>query len=257
MRQIHSTAIIHPKAELSDNIVIGPYCQIGEHVVLGENNVLFSHVVIENSTTIGNGNRFYHGCIVGSHPQDLKYKNEPTKLIIGHNNTIREFVTLNISATTDENTIVGDNCLLMAYSHIAHNCRIGSNCIIANAVNLAGHIHIGDFVTIGGMTAIHQFVKIGKYAFLGGKSGVKKDVPPYTRGEGMPYRIIGLNSVGLQRKGFSLEQIHAIKDIYKIFYQSGRNTSQALAEISQWNNLTEEQKIFFDFVQDCERGLNR
>lgn len=157
----------------------------------------------------------------------------------------------------DEDTTIGNNCLLMAYVHIAHNCHVGSNCIIANAVNFAGHIHIGDFVTIGGMTAIHQFVKIGKYAFVGGKSGVKKDVPPYTRGEGMPYRVIGLNSVGLQRKGFTHEQIHGIKDIYKVFYQSGFNTSQALKELNNWTHLTDEQKTFLQFVKESDRGLNR
>lgn len=257
MQQIHPTSIVHPAAKIGENIVVGPYCQIGENVVLGNNNILHSQVVIENNTIIGDNNQFYHGCIIGSHPQDLKYKNEPTRLIIGDNNTIREFVTLNISATMDEDTTIGNNCLLMAYVHIAHNCHIGSNCIIANAVNFAGHIHIGDFVTIGGMTAIHQFVKIGKYAFVGGKSGVKKDVPPYTRGEGMPYRVIGLNSVGLQRKGFSHEQIHKIKDIYKIFYQSGFNTSQALLELNNWAHLTEEQKIFLQFVKESDRGLNR
>ena len=257
MPNIHPTAIIHPSAKIGDFTEIGAYCQIGEHVEIGKNNTINSQVVVENHTTIGDGNKFYHGAIIGSHPQDLKYKNDPTRLMIGNNNTIREFATINISATMDEDTVIGNQCLLMAYSHVAHNCQIGSNIIIANAVNIAGHVHIDDFVTIGGMTAIHQFVKIGKYAFIGGKSGLKKDVPPYTRGEGMPYKVSGLNAVGLQRKGFSSEQIQAIKKIYKLFYGSGLNVTQAMNELNNFSHLTKEQKEFVDFIKTCDRGLNR
>ena len=157
----------------------------------------------------------------------------------------------------DEHTRIGDNCLLMAYSHIAHNCQLGSNLIIANAVNLGGHVHIHDFVTIGGMTAIHQFVTIGKYAFIGGKSGLKKDIPPFTRGEGFPYHIVGLNTVGLSRKGFSSTQIAAIKKVYKIFYNSGFNTSQALQKVTEISELTDEQQLFVDFIRNSERGINK
>ena len=156
----------------------------------------------------------------------------------------------------DEATKIGDNCLFMAYSHVAHNCILGNNLIIANAVQFAGHIHVDDFVTIGGMTALHQFVKIGEYAFVGGKSGVKKDIPPYTRGEGFPYKVMGLNSVGLQRKGFSNESIAAIKRIYKLFYNSGKNVSQAIEEADKLE-LTPKQKIFVEFIMTSERGLNK
>jgi UDP-N-acetylglucosamine acyltransferase len=143
----------------------------------------------------------------------------------------------------------------MAYSHVAHNCILGSNLIMANAVNLAGHIQIYDNVIIGGMVAIHQFVKIGTFAFIGGKSGIKKDIPPFTRGEGFPYKVMGLNSVGLQRRGFSNEAIKSIKDVYKLFYKSGLNTSQAMEQALAIPNLTKEQEVFLDFVKDSDRGI--
>lgn len=257
MTKIHPYAIVNPKAEIGENVEIGPFCIIGPNVILGDNCFLSSNVIIDGNTTIGSGNRFFHSAVIGTIPQDLKYKGEPTRLIIGDNNTFREFTTVNLSATMDEPTRIGDNCLLMAYSHIAHNCQLGSNLIIANAVNLGGHVHIHDFVTIGGMTAIHQFVKIGKYAFIGGKSGLKKDIPPFTRGEGFPYHIVGLNTVGLSRKGFSDQQIAAIKKVYKIFYNSGLNTSQALQKVSEISELTDEQKLFVDFIKNSERGINK
>lgn len=256
MNNIHKTAIIDPKAIIGKNNDIGPYCIVGPHIRLGDNNILHSSVVLDGITAIGNNNAFYHSAVIGSNSQDLKYKGEPTCLNIGNNNTFREFCTVNKSATMDEDTSVADNCLLMAYSHIAHNCHIGSNVIIANAVNLAGHIHINDFVTIGGMTALHQFVKVGIYSFIGGKSGVKKDIPPFTRGEGMPYQIHGLNSVGLMRRGFSKDQIAAIKNIFKLFYKSGLNVSQAMIKAEEMV-LTDEQEIFIQFIREAERGITK
>ncbi len=256
MVKIHQTAIVHPKAIIGENCKIGPFCLIGENVVLGDDNTLISNVVLDGNTKIGNSNKFFHSAVIGSDCQDLKYKGGPTKLIIGNNNTFREFCTVNRSATMDEPTQIGDNCLLMAYTHIAHNCILGSNIILANAVNLAGHIHIHDNVIVGGMVAIHQFVKIGTYAFIGGKSGIKKDIPPYTRGEGFPYKTMGLNAVGLQRHGFSKEAVKSIKDIYKIFYNSGLNVSQALQKV-EGLQLTFNQQIFVDFVKEAERGISK
>ncbi len=255
MIKIHPTAIVNSKAEIGNNCVIGPYCIIGSDVKLGENNVLVSNVVIDGDTEIGNGNKFFHSAVIGTDCQDLKYKGEPTKLIIGDNNTIREFATINKSAIMDEPTQVGNNCLLMIYSHIAHNCILGNNIIVANAVNLAGHVHIHDNAIIGGMTAIAQFVKIGIHSFVGGASGVKKDIPPYTRGFGVPYHVTGLNSIGLQRRGFSSESRKAIKEIYKLFYNSGLNVSQALQKAEEIPNLTEEQQIFIDFVKNSDVGI--
>jgi len=255
MNKIHSTAIINPKAKLGENITIGPFCIIGKDVTLGDNCILDSNVVINGNTRIGSDNRFFHSAVIGTNPQDLKYKGEPTQLIIGNNNTIREFVTINCSATLEEPTRVGNNNLIMAYAHIAHNCQFGNNIIMANAVNLAGHVHIHDFVTIGGMTAVAQFRRIGVYAYVGGSSGVTKDIPPYTRGVGFPYKIKGINSVGLTRKGFSSEQVNAIRKIFKLFYFSGLNVSQAMEKTKEIPDLTDEQKVFIEFMKSSEMGI--
>jgi UDP-N-acetylglucosamine acyltransferase len=258
MQTIHPTAIVHPNAKLGDNINIGPYCTVGEHVIMGEGNTLVSHVVIDGHTTIGNNNKFFPFCSIGLQPQDLKYSGEPTRVVIGDNNHIRECVTIHASATLTEDTTLGNNCLIMAYAHIAHNCHVGNNVILANSVNLAGHVHIHDFVTIGGVSAVHQFVKIGTHAFIGGTSGIKKDIPPYTRGQGMGhYKIVGLNSVGLSRKGFSTETIEGIKKIYRLFYTSKLNVSQAMEEALKIEDPTPEQKIFIEFIQNSDRGITR
>jgi len=257
MTNIHPTAIIDKTAKIGENVFVGPFCIIGKNVILGDNCHLQSNVLIFKNTTIGESNKFFHSAVIGTDPQDLKYSGEETYLTIGDNNVFREFVTVNRSATMDENTNVGNNSLFMAYVHIAHNCQIGNNVIIANAVNLAGHIHINNFVTIGGMTAIHQFVKIGSYAFVGGASGAKKDVPPFTRGEGMPYKVIGLNSVGLRRKGFTSQDLKDIKSIYKIFYQSGLNVSDALAKAETLSDISKFQQVFIDFVKKSDRGLSK
>ena len=253
---IHPTSIIDYSIKMGDNNVIGPWCIIGKDVVLGDNNRLNSNVLIDKHTIIGNNNIFHHCASAGTDPQDLKYNGEITYLTIGDDNTFREFTTLNRSATISENSSIGSNNLLMAYVHLAHNCHIGNNTVIANAVNLAGHISIDDNAIIGGMVAIHQFVKIGRFAFIGGKSGVKKDVPPYTRGEGFPYKIRGLNSVGLQRNGYTQEQINAIKEVYRIFYRQELNTTQALKKAKSLKNITQEQQIFIDFVINAERGIS-
>ena len=229
MPDIHSTAIIHPEAKIGKNCKIGPYCIIDADVQLGDNNILQSNVLLTGNTEIGNNNKFFHSAVIGTDCQDLKYNGEPTKLIIGSNNTFREFCTINRSATIDEPTQIGNNCLFMAYVHVAHNCILGNNLILANAVNLAGHIHIHDFVTIGGMSAISQFSTIGGFAFVGGKSGISKDVPPFTRGGGHPYKIAGINSIGLQRRGFDTGEIQSIKKMFRVFYFSGKNTSHTRA----------------------------
>mgnify|MGYP006278534175 CR=1 FL=1 len=255
MSNIHSSAVIDDGAIIGENVFIGPNCIIHKDVNIGDNCVLDSNVVVAGNTKIGKGNHFFHSAVIGTQPQDLKYKGEDTELYIGDNNNFREFVTVNKSATLDEPTRIGSNNLLMAYSHVAHNCQIGNHVIIANTVQLAGHIHINDNVIIGGMTAVHQFVKIGEYSFVGGASGVKKDVPPFTRGEGMPYKVAGLNSVGLRRNGFSRESIRKIKAIYKIFYKSGRNVTQALEHSAEMDDITKEQQKFINFVKNADRGI--
>ncbi len=256
MISIHQTAIVEEGAIIGENCQIGPYCQIGKDVVMGEDNILISNVIISGHTTLGKGNKISPYAVIGTDPQDLKFGGEPTRLRIGDNNTIREFVTINRSNQMEEDTVVGSNNLLMEYVHVAHNCQIGSFCVIANAVQMAGHLHIQDNATIGGQTAIHQFVHIGTHAFVGGASAIKKDIAPYTRGQGNPYKTVGLNSVGLVRKGFSNESVAKIKAIYNLFYRSGLNTSQALAEAEKMGDLSPEQMTFIEFVRNADRGLS-
>ncbi len=255
MSTIHPTAIVHSGAVIGENCEIGPYCVIGPNVVLGKNNKLHNNVVIDGHTTIGEGNKIFSYAVLGTDPQDLKYAGEPTKLRVGNNNTIREFATINRSNQLEEDTVIGNNNLVMEYVHIAHNCQVGSFCVIANVVQFAGHVHVHDFATIGGVTAVHQFVHIGTHAFVGGASAVKKDVVPYSRGQGNPYQTVGLNSVGLMRKGFSTEQIALIKEIYNLFYRSGLNTTQALQE-AETKQLSQEQAVFVDFVIHADRGIS-
>lgn len=255
MKNIHPTAIVSKTAIIGKNVLIGPYCIIGDNVEIGDKSVLDSHVVIEGFTKIGRSNHFFPSSVIGTSGQDLKYKGEPTKLLIGNNNVFREFVTINSSTTPEDHTSIGDNCYFMSYSHVAHNCQLSDNIVMANVATLGGHVIIDDNVIIGGLTAIHQFVKVGRYAFLGGASGIKKDVPPYTRGEGMPYKPSGLNSIGLRRKGFPESVIEKIRHIYKLFYNKGMNVSQALIEADKISNLTEEQNHFINFIRHSSRGI--
>lgn len=256
MTFIHPTAVVDPEAVIGEDCHIGPYCFVGPKVTLGDRNHLFSNVIIGKNTVLGSDNKIYAYAVLGTDPQDLKFGGEETWLKIGSFNTIREFVTINRSNQTEESTVVGDYNLFMEYVHIAHNCQIGSHVVIANAVNMAGHVHIQDWVSLGGVSGIHQFVKIGTHAFVGGMSAIKKDIAPYTRGQGNPYETVGLNSVGLMRKGFSSDAVAAIKRVYKLFYESKLNTTQALQAVEQLGELTAEQKVFVDFVKNCERGLS-
>jgi len=256
MTFIHPTASIDPQATLGEDCYIGPFCIIGPNVRFGDRNHLFSNVIIGKNTTLGSDNKIYSYAVLGTDPQDLKFGGEESFLVIGSHNTIREFVTINRSNQTEESTVVGDYNLIMTYAHIAHNCQIGSHIIIANSVNMAGHVHIQDWVTIGGIVGIHQFVHIGTHAFVGGMSAIKKDIAPYTRGQGNPYETVGLNSVGLMRKGYSSETVAGIKRIYKLFYESKLNTSQARQAVEKMGELSPEQQIFLDFVNNSDRGLS-
>jgi UDP-N-acetylglucosamine acyltransferase len=254
---IHETAVIHPNAKVGNNCEIGPFCIITENVILGDDNYLQSNIRLDGHTTIGTGNKFFHSAAIGNIPQDLKYSGEPTELLIGNDNTFRECVTVNTSATMDEPTSIGNNNLLMAYVHVAHHCRLQNNLVIANAVNLAGHIHIDDNALIGGMTAISQFVNIGKHAFVSGNSGITKDIPPFTRGIGMPFEVKGINTIGLQRKGFTSEDLNSIKTIFKIFYKSGLNVSQALQQAEEIKDPGKYQLEFIEFVKKSRVGINK
>jgi UDP-N-acetylglucosamine acyltransferase len=230
---------------------------IGENVEIGDDCEIGSNVLIEGATRIGRNNRFFHGASVGTAPQDLKYQGERTYLTIGDDNVFREFVTLNLATGEGESTVVGNGCLLMAYVHVAHNCVVGNEVILANAVNLAGHVFIDDFVTIGGLTPVHQFVRIGKYAFVGGGSRVERDVPPYVKLAGNPIQLYGLNSIGLERRGFSAERRAHVKQIYKLLYRSDLNVAQVLEILDgdDWDSADAAEMA--EFLRHSERGITK
>ncbi len=255
MSNIHPTAIIKEGAKVGKGTVIGPYCIISENVVLGENNILQSHVVVDGHTSIGDNNEIFPYACIGTKPQDLKYKNEPTRVNIGNGNTIREYVTINASNGLDEDTNVGNGNLIMSYVHVAHNCQIGSEVIISSGTILAGHVHIMDHAIVSGMCAANQFVKVGRYAFVGGASQIKKDIPPFTRGQGADYHLGGLNQVGMQRRGIDQAEIDRLKEVYRIFYRFGLNVSQAIEEAEQIKDMTDMQREFIDFAKNSERGI--
>jgi UDP-N-acetylglucosamine acyltransferase len=257
MPEIHSTAIVSPKAELGLNVSVGPFSIINEDVKIGHNTKIASHVVIEPGTEIGENCKVFKGAVLGSVPQDLKFEDEKTFLKIGNNTTIREFATLNRGTTHSMFTIVGDNCLLMSYIHIAHDCRIGNNVILANAVNLAGHVIIEDFAGVGGLTPVHQFVKIGTQSFVGGGLRIPKDVPPYILAMGEPLQFAGLNKVGLQRRGFSEETIKILHQSYKILYRQNNTKNEAIEILQQKYPANPEVNHLVEFLKNSERGIIR
>ncbi|HEX37735.1 MAG TPA: acyl-ACP--UDP-N-acetylglucosamine O-acyltransferase [Candidatus Cloacimonetes bacterium] len=253
--RIHKTAIVDKNAQLGNDVEIGPYSIIGPKVILQDGVKVSSNVVIDGRTTIGKNCRLFHSAVVGTEPQDLKYAGEDTAVEIGENTTIREFATVNKSTNPEEPTRVGSNCLLMIYTHVAHDCQLGDRVILANSVNLAGHVIIENNATIGGITPVHQFCRIGCYAFIGGFSRISMDIAPYTRGASVPYRTAGLNSIGLQRNNFSSETRMILRRLYKIFYKSNLNTTQAIEKIRQDLEMIPEVIHFIDFVEHSERGV--
>ncbi|HFB67603.1 MAG TPA: acyl-ACP--UDP-N-acetylglucosamine O-acyltransferase, partial [Calditrichae bacterium] len=220
MVEIHPTAVVSDKAELGTHVIVGPYAVIEEDVIIGDGCQIGPHVYVHSGTRLGQRVRVEKGAVLGTDPQDLKYGGEKTYLEIGDDTTIREFATLNRGTDFHYKTVVGKNCFLMAYVHVAHDCIIGDNVVIANSVQMAGHVEIDDFAGIGGLTAIHQFVRIGKHCFVGGGLRVTKDVPPYVLAMGDPIRYGGTNFVGLKRRGFSSETLRLIKRAYRTVYQS-------------------------------------
>jgi UDP-N-acetylglucosamine acyltransferase len=244
---IHPTAVVHPKAELHPTVRVGPYAIIGEKVIVGAQTNIGAHVVIEGPTEIGEDNRIFPGAVIGSEPQDLKYKGAASWVKIGNNNQIREYVTINRATDEGEATIIGNNNLLMAYAHVAHNCIIEDEVIIANTVALAGHIHIESKARISGVLGVHQFVHIGSLAMVGGMSRIERDVPPYTIVEGNPSRVRSLNLVGLQRAGLSSEEIGHLKKAFRLLYRSGITLQEALEQI--------ELLPHNDYIQHLRRFL--
>ncbi len=257
MVKIHPTALVDAEAQLGKNVEVGPFAVISDDVIIGDGTKIASGVFLDSGTRLGNGCNIGHRAILGNPPQDLKYAGEKTFLEVGDGTTIREFATINRGTTYHYKTVIGKNCFIMTYAHVAHDCIIGDNVIIANAVNMGGHVEIESNATIGGMTPIHQFVKIGQFAFVGGGLRVNKDVPPFIRAMGDPIRYGGTNYIGLSRKGFSREVILEIKRAYKIIYQSDYTMAQALVEIEKQLQPFDEVKAVVDFIKRSERGLIR
>ncbi len=258
---IHPTAIVDKKAKLSDGVTIGPYSIIGPDVTIGALTKIGPHCVIEAYTTIGKNCRVHTGAVIGSVPQDLKFKGERSFVEIGDNNSIREYVTINRSTTKDAATRIGNDNLIMAYTHIAHDCKIGNNVIIANACTFAGHVTIEDNATLGGMVGIHQFVNIGTLAIVGGCSKVVKHIPPYAMADGHPTRIYGLNVVGLRRAGVSSEARKNLKRAFKILFGSGLSLPHALKKAEGALPQSKEIKHLINFLKtvkaDTKRGVCR
>lgn len=253
--EVHGAAIVHDGAELGKDVTIGPYSVIGPDVKIGDGTSVASNVLIEGCTTIGAGNTIFHGAVLGTPPQDLKYRGARTLVKIGDNNMIREYATVNTATNEGDATVIGSGCLLMAYSHVAHDCIIGDNVILANAVNLAGHVTIHDYAILGGMVPVHQFVRIGVHSFVGGGSRVAKDVLPYVKVAGSPPKVSGLNTVGLKRRGFEDSQLESIKAAYRLIYRSGLNVTQAIERIEIEVEPSEEIETLLDFIRGSQRGI--
>lgn len=254
---IHPTAIVHSSAELDHGVEVEPFAIVGPGVSIGANTRIGPRVLIEKNTTIGTDCRFANGAVVGTDPQDLKYEGERTFLRIGDRTVVREFATLNRGTAASGQTLVGSDCLLMAYSHIAHDCELGNHVIISNATNMAGHVSIEDWAIVSGMVAIHQFVRVGAHSFVGGGSRIPQDVPPYCRVVGNPSpKLYGLNSVGLERRGFSAEVRRSLKRTYRTLFQSGLNMSQAIERVEADPELSQpEVGYFLDFIRNSKRGI--
>jgi UDP-N-acetylglucosamine acyltransferase len=255
---IHPTAIISADAQIEENVTVGPYSIIGPDVCIGKNTIVGPHVVIERLTEIGESCKIDQFASIGGDPQDLKYKGEKTKVIIGHHNTIREFVTINRATVSDIGvTRIGNYNLLMAYSHVAHNCSLGDHVILANSANLAGHIHVDDYAIIGGLTGVHQFTRIGAHCIIGGASAVNKDVPPFTMASGNYAKLHGLNQIGLRRRGFTEETVKYLKKAYRIMFRMALLKKDAIEKIRNEFPHSPEIRQFITFIEESERGVCR
>ncbi len=252
---VHPTAIIDPDANVASDVVVGPYSIIGPGVVVGQGTVLGPHVLLERDMTLGEQCQIGKGAVIGSDPQDLKYEGEPSRLLVGDRTVVREYATLNRGTKVSGKTVVGSDCLIMAYAHVAHDCEIGNHVVLSNAVNMAGHVVIEDWAMVGGLTAIHQFVRIGAHSFCGGGSRVPQDIPPYLRVAGNPVKLYGLNTVGLERRGVSEDVKHALKQTYQVLFQSKLTLTRALdlaeAEVQQ----IPEVRHLLTFIRSSERGV--
>lgn len=255
---IHPTAIISPQAQIADDVEIGPYSIIEDNVTIGSGTRIASHVVIKGPTTIGCNNNIYQFASLGDDPQDKKYAGEPTSLEIGDGNTIREYVTINRGTSQDDGiTRLGNNNWLMAYVHIAHDCKVGNETIFANLASLAGHVTVEDYVIFGGMSGAHQFTRIGAHAFIGNNAGVTRDVPPYLLVFGQPAVPKGINSEGLKRRGFDADAVRSVKEAYRILYRKDNRLEEAQAQIAELAKESPELAAMAEFLSLSERSIVR
>jgi len=257
MPEIHPTAIVAPGAELGEDVYVGPYCVVGPGIKLGARTRLTAHVFMDGSTAVGEGCLFYPFSSIGTRTQDLKYKGGEPRLEIGNRTTVRESVTLNAATADGDVTVVGSDCLLMAYAHVAHDCRLGNHVILANCATLAGHVRIEDQAIVGGLSGVHQFVHIGRLSIVGGCSKVTQDVPPYMLAEGHPLVVRGVNTVGVKRKGVSEPVQKGLKQAYRMLYRNGLSTSQAIAKIEEELPASPEIEHLLTFVKTSERGITK
>lgn len=255
---IHPTAVIDPKAKIGANVTIGAFCVIGADVEIGDETEVGPHVVINGPTVIGKRNRIFQFASVGEECQDLKYKGEPTRLVIGDDNTIREGVTLHRGTIQDNSeTRIGSHCLFMAYTHVAHDCVVGNHVIMANNAGIAGHCQVGDYAILGGNSGVHQFCQIGAHCFVGMGSVVVKDVPAYVTVQGYPATPHGMNFEGMKRRGFSRDAIKSLRAAYKTVYREGKTVKEAIEEIQSSMEMLPELKVFLDSIENSRRGIAR
>jgi UDP-N-acetylglucosamine acyltransferase len=254
-RTIHPTALVDPRAELGDGVEVGPFAIIGPDVIVGDGCRLAARVTLERYVRLAGGVQVGEGSVLGSPPQDFKFKGEETWVEVGADTVIREYSTINRATVATGRTVVGSKCFFMTYVHIAHDCRVGDNVVIANGTQIAGHVTIHDNAILSGLNAVHQFVTIGSYAFVGGCTRVNQDIPPYVKAVGNPMELYGLNSIGLQRAGFQAETIAALKRAYRIFFNSDLNLSQAVERARIDLPQTAEVERFITFVESSGRGV--
>ena len=243
------------KAKIGTNVTIGDFTVIKDDVIIGNNVTIGSNVIIDDGARISDNVKLHHGAVISTIPQDLKFGGEVTTLEIGKNTVVREYATLNRGTKANGKTVVGKNCLLMAYSHVAHDCVVGDNAIIANSGNLGGHVEVGNWAIVGGLVAVHQFVKIGAHTLLAGFTKAVKDVPPYIIAGSNPMKYEGVNVIGLKRRGFTQEQIDSIKEFYRLLYKSGLNISDAVKEIKYVQPQTKETNLIIEFISKSTRGI--
>ncbi len=256
---VHSTAVIAQSAKIGENVTIGPFCVIGENVTIGDHCDLKSHVVIEGTTTIGESNIFYPFSAIGQQTQDLKFNNEPTALIIGSHNTFRENTTIHKSTIEATPTIIGDHNNFLAYSHVAHDCQVGNHCIFSNNATIGGHVHVGDYAIISGLAGVHQFCRIGAHSLVGGMTKIVQDVPPFTIVDGSPATVRSINLVGLQRRGFTDQDLAYLRRAYKrVFLKKNTNLAVSLAELKIAESATNPHvQQLITFLESADRGVTR